>query len=233
MIGDRVDDRRCRTPANYIEQIAQLEGCYQPNDAARPLPPCPPRAALGLPEDAVVLCCFNQTYKLSPHMLDLWSRILADAPRTVLWMLAWNPHAKENLLRELAARGVAAGACRSSPTEARPGEPHRAAARGRPVSRHLALQRAHHRQRGAVGRRAGAHRAGPDLRVARRGQPRHGLRPGRPRLQESEDDYVAFATALANEPDTLRGIKAASRRQPLQRCRCSTPSAWRATWTRC
>jgi predicted O-linked N-acetylglucosamine transferase (SPINDLY family) len=106
-IGDRVTTPLAHA-AHYTEQIAQLDGCYQPNDAARPLPPCPPRSALGLPDDAVVLCCFNQTYKLSPHMLDLWARILADAPRSVLWMLAWNPHARENLLRELGARGVAA-----------------------------------------------------------------------------------------------------------------------------
>jgi predicted O-linked N-acetylglucosamine transferase (SPINDLY family) len=107
-IGDRVTTPLAHA-ANYSEHIAQLEGCYQPNDAARPLPPCPPRAELGLPEDAVVLCCFNQTYKLSPHMLDAWARILAVAPRTVLWMLAWNPHARANLLRELEARGVAPG----------------------------------------------------------------------------------------------------------------------------
>ncbi len=104
-IGDRVTTPMAHA-AHFTEHIAQLEGCYQPNDAARPLPPCPSRASLGLPEDAVVLCCFNQTYKLSPHMLDLWARILAGAPRTVLWMLAWNPHARANLLRELAARGV-------------------------------------------------------------------------------------------------------------------------------
>ena len=104
-IGDRVTTPLSHA-AHFTEHIAQLDGCYQPNDAARPLPPCPPRAALGLPDDAVVLCCFNQTYKLSPHMLDLWARILAGAPRAVLWMLAWNPHARENLLRELAARGV-------------------------------------------------------------------------------------------------------------------------------
>jgi predicted O-linked N-acetylglucosamine transferase (SPINDLY family) len=94
--------------ADFSEHIAQLPNCYQPNDNHRALPPCPPRAELGLPEDAVVLCCFNQTYKLSPGMLDLWARILAQAPRTVLWMLAWNPHAQANLLRELAARGVSA-----------------------------------------------------------------------------------------------------------------------------
>jgi predicted O-linked N-acetylglucosamine transferase (SPINDLY family) len=106
-IGDRVTTPLAHA-SHFTESIAQLDGCYQPNDAARPLPPCPPRSALGLPEDAVVLCCFNQTYKLSPHMLDLWSRILANAPRTVLWMLAWNPHAKANLVRELGERGVTA-----------------------------------------------------------------------------------------------------------------------------
>ncbi|MET0384044.1 MAG: tetratricopeptide repeat protein, partial [Burkholderiaceae bacterium] len=107
-IGDRITAPLAHA-ADFTERIAQLDGCYQPNDAARPLPPCPPRAALGLPEDAVVLCCFNQTYKLSPHMLDLWARILAGAPRAVLWMLAWNPHARENLLRELARRGIGPG----------------------------------------------------------------------------------------------------------------------------
>jgi predicted O-linked N-acetylglucosamine transferase (SPINDLY family) len=104
-IGDRITTPLAHA-SDFTEHLAQLEGCYQPNDAARPLPPCPPRASLGLPEDAVVLCCFNQTYKLSPSMLDLWARILAGAPRAVLWMLAWNPHARANLLRELGARGV-------------------------------------------------------------------------------------------------------------------------------
>jgi predicted O-linked N-acetylglucosamine transferase (SPINDLY family) len=92
--------------AHYSERIAQLPHSYQPNDRQRPLLPAPDRAALGLPANAVVLCCFNQAYKFSPHMLDLWAQILARAPRAVLWMLAWNPHAQANLTRELAARGV-------------------------------------------------------------------------------------------------------------------------------
>jgi predicted O-linked N-acetylglucosamine transferase (SPINDLY family) len=91
---------------HFSERIAQLPACYQPNDLRRVLPPRPSRAELGLPEDAVVLCCFNQTYKLSPAMLDLWVRILEQAPRAVLWMLAWNPHARANIQRELAQRGI-------------------------------------------------------------------------------------------------------------------------------
>ena len=114
-IGDRITTPLAHA-AHYSEHIAQLEGCYQPNDGARALPPCPPRSQIGLPDDAGVLCCFNQTYKLSPHMLDLWARILAGAPGTVLWMLAWTPHVRENLLRELAARGVAADRVFFAPT---------------------------------------------------------------------------------------------------------------------
>lgn len=91
----------------YSEHIAQLPHSYQPNDQHRPLPPAPSRASLGLPEDAVVLCCFNQTYKMSPHQLDLWAKILHGAPQAVLWMLAWNPQARDRLTAALAERGVA------------------------------------------------------------------------------------------------------------------------------
>ena len=205
MIGDRVTTPATHA-AHYTEQIAQLEGCYQPNDAARPLPPCPPRASLGLPDDAVVLCCFNQTYKLTPNMLDLWSRILAGAPRTVLWMLAWNPHAKENLLRELAARGVA---------------PERVFFADKlDLASHLARLRAadlfldtwpcnaHTTASEALW--AGV----PVLTVpgetfASRVAASLVTACGLAELAcRSEDDYVELATALANEPDTLRGIKA-------------------------
>ncbi len=205
MIGDRVTMPLSHA-ANYTEQIAQLDGCYQPNDAARPLPPCPSRAALGLPDDAVVLCCFNQTYKLSPRMLDLWARILAEAPRTVLWMLAWNPHAKANLLRELADRGVA---------------PERVFFAAKlELDNHIARLRAadlfldtwpcnaHTTASEAlwagvpvltVPGETFASRVAASL-VAACGLADLACR--------SEDDYVELATALANEPDTLRGIKA-------------------------
>ena len=203
-IGDRVTTPLAHA-AHYTEQIAQLDGCYQPNDAARPLPPCPARAELGLPDDAVVLCCFNQTYKLSPNMLDLWARILADAARSVLWMLAWNPHAKENLLRELAARGVA---------------PQRVFfAVKLDLASHIARLRsadlfldtwpcnAHTTASEALW--AGV----PVLTVpgptfASRVAASLVTAVGLPDLAcASEADYVALATGLANEPDTLRGIK--------------------------
>ena len=203
-IGDRVTAPLTHA-AHYTEQIAQLEGCYQPNDAARPLPPCPPRAALGLPDDAVVLCCFNQTYKLSPHMLDLWSRILADAPRTVLWMLAWNPHAKENLLRELAARGVAPERVFFADKLDLAG--HIARLRSADLFLDTWPCNAHTTASEALWAGVPVLTVpGPTFasRVAASLVSACGLADLACR---NEDDYVELATALANEPETLRGIK--------------------------
>jgi predicted O-linked N-acetylglucosamine transferase (SPINDLY family) len=94
---------------DFSERIAQLPWSYQPNDRHRVLPPRPARASVGLRDDAIVWCCFNQAYKISPAMLDLWARALRRVPNAVLWMLAWNPQAERNLLAELAKRGVGSG----------------------------------------------------------------------------------------------------------------------------
>lgn len=91
---------------HFSERIAQMPHSYQPNDSRRVLPAKPARAELGLPDDAVVLCTFNQTYKVSPEMADLWARILHAAPNTVLWQLNFNDQASANLVRQLQARGV-------------------------------------------------------------------------------------------------------------------------------
>ncbi len=92
--------------AHYSEHIAQMPHSYQPNDSHRVLPARPSRAEQGLPEDAIVLCSFNQIYKISPDVADVWARILRDAPRAVLWQVVWNEQAAANLVRELGARGV-------------------------------------------------------------------------------------------------------------------------------
>lgn len=93
--------------AHYTEHIAQMPASYQPNDSQRALPPAPPRAALGLPEQAVVLCCFNQSYKFSPAMVGLWVRILAATPASVLWLLSWNEHGQRHLVQAFGALGIA------------------------------------------------------------------------------------------------------------------------------
>jgi predicted O-linked N-acetylglucosamine transferase (SPINDLY family) len=92
--------------ADFSEKIAQMPVCYQPNDSRRPLPAAASRADAGLPQDAVVLCGFNQPYKISPAVFDSWCRILHEVPEAVLWLLEWNPQVRKNLEPEAIARGI-------------------------------------------------------------------------------------------------------------------------------
>jgi protein O-GlcNAc transferase len=60
-----------------------------------------------LPEAGFIFCCFNNNYKISPQIFDVWMRLLMACPGSVLWLLGDNPYAILNLRREAAARGVA------------------------------------------------------------------------------------------------------------------------------
>lgn len=91
----------------FNEKIVQLPHCYQPNDTKRPVSEeVPTRAECGLPEGAFVFCCFNNSYKLTPALFDIWMRLLITVPNSVLWLFEANRDVRENLSREAANRGV-------------------------------------------------------------------------------------------------------------------------------
>lgn len=94
----------------FQEKVARLPHCYQPNDRARLVPDrARQRTAFGLPEHGFVFCCFNNPYKITPKLFDVWMRLLRQVPDSVLWLLASNKQAAANLRREAERRGVAAG----------------------------------------------------------------------------------------------------------------------------
>ena len=90
----------------YTEKIVTLPHSYQCNDNKRAIGPAPSRHDAGLPEDGFVFCCFNANYKILPETFDLWMRILAATPGSVLWLLEASDTAVRNLRREAEARGV-------------------------------------------------------------------------------------------------------------------------------
>ena len=93
---------------HYTEKVVYLLNSYQCNDSRRYLPrSTSSRASAGLPEVGFVFCCFNNNYKISPRVFDVWMRLLKACPGSVLWLLADDPYAMLNLRRETAARGVA------------------------------------------------------------------------------------------------------------------------------
>ena len=92
---------------HYVEKVAYLPHCYQPNDAQRKISErIFSRSDLGLPASGFVFCCFNNAYKILPSTFDGWMRILQAVEGSVLWLLDHNPVATRNLQREAQSRGV-------------------------------------------------------------------------------------------------------------------------------
>ncbi len=97
------------TPASacgdYSESMACLPDSYQPH-GRRALPvPGPSRAAVGLPDEGIVFCCFNQAFKFTPEVFSIWCALLDGTPGSVLWLLA-DDRAEGNLRREAMQRGI-------------------------------------------------------------------------------------------------------------------------------
>ena len=92
--------------AHYSERLAQMPLCYQPNDSRRAVPQLQARAAWGLPEHALVLCGFHQSYKISQAVFDSWCRLLNALPDAVLWLLRWNANVQNALTTAAVARGI-------------------------------------------------------------------------------------------------------------------------------
>ena len=91
----------------YDEAIAWLPS-YQANDRRRPRPELlPGRAALGLPEQGVVYCCFNNPCKITPGQFATWAEILQAVPGSVLWVLDEDPQAAAHLRGHAAQAGLA------------------------------------------------------------------------------------------------------------------------------
>jgi protein O-GlcNAc transferase len=94
---------------HYSETLAWMPHCYQPNDPRQEIGIRPTRHEVGLPEQALVFCSFNQAYKLTPAIFTIWCRLLDAAPGSVLWLQQPNDGATaDNLRREAAHRGIAA-----------------------------------------------------------------------------------------------------------------------------
>lgn len=91
----------------YSEQVVHLPHSYQPNDSSRRIAQrTPSRTEVGLPDGAFVFCCFNNNYKITPAVYDIWMRLLQQTPNSVLWLFEGNAAARRNLSREARRRGV-------------------------------------------------------------------------------------------------------------------------------
>jgi protein O-GlcNAc transferase len=93
----------------FSERLVHLPGSYQVNDRKREVGSALSRGDCGLPAEGLVLCSFNNSYKITPVFFDIWMRLLRAVPGSVLWLLEANELVKGNLRSEAEKRGVDPG----------------------------------------------------------------------------------------------------------------------------
>jgi predicted O-linked N-acetylglucosamine transferase (SPINDLY family) len=104
-----VIDRFCLTNTNethFTEKPIVVEGSSVP--VLTPSADLTPanKTDYGLPEGAIILGCFNNIYKFSAELCEIWSRILKKNSQAVLWLLNDNQWATENIKRYFSGQGV-------------------------------------------------------------------------------------------------------------------------------
>jgi protein O-GlcNAc transferase len=89
------------------EKIVHLPDCFMPSDTTRAVAAeAPSRADEGLPTAGFVFCCFNNLVKIQRPAFDIWMRLLAAVPGSVLWLRAGDADAGARLAAEAQARGI-------------------------------------------------------------------------------------------------------------------------------
>lgn len=93
----------------YSEKIITLPNTYQINDRQRIISNKNyTRNEAGLPTNGFVYCSFNNNWKITPKVFDIWMRLLNESNESVLWLLNDNELAKYNLKIEATKRGISA-----------------------------------------------------------------------------------------------------------------------------
>ena len=92
---------------HYLEKLCRLPETYQCNNHQRLVASNGiTRAEERLPEDAIVFCSFNQSYKIDRLTFETWMEVLRGVPNSVLWLLYLGDEPERNLKKAAQELGV-------------------------------------------------------------------------------------------------------------------------------
>ena len=91
----------------FSEKIIYLPNSYQPSEKNRILSEkIITKQNLNLPVEDFIFCCFNTNKKILPNILKLWSEILNQIQKSVMWLMSSNNYAEKNLKKEFENKNI-------------------------------------------------------------------------------------------------------------------------------
>ncbi len=90
----------------FSEKPLYMPDVYQVSDRKRGVGAKPSRESCRLPPTGFVFCSFNNNYKFTPEVFDVWMNILRRVPSSVFLILSDNQWSEDNLRCEAENRGI-------------------------------------------------------------------------------------------------------------------------------
>lgn len=92
---------------HFSEKVIYMPNCYQVNMSNRFVSKISKsKSEHGLPENAFVFCCFNNTYKITQKVFNSWMKILKNVKGSILWLFENDKNAIKNLIKEAKKMGI-------------------------------------------------------------------------------------------------------------------------------
>ena len=106
IIGDKVLIPK-ENQKDYSEKVIYLPDSFMVNDFTKKISDkIFTKEELGLPIKSFVFCSFNNYYKITPKIFDVWMRLLKQVEGSVLWLTEGNLTGIKNLQKEANERGI-------------------------------------------------------------------------------------------------------------------------------
>ena len=92
---------------NYSEKVIYLNNCYQPNLDKREISNKKlKKSDFNLPENKLIYCNFNTSYKITPEIFKTWMEILKNVPDSIFWIYCNNERTETNLKVEAKSNDI-------------------------------------------------------------------------------------------------------------------------------
>ena len=91
----------------YSEKIIYMPNTFMPGDDTQKISEKNlKRKDFDIPDNAIIYCCFNKSYKITPDIFDIWINIINEVENSVLWLNISNDQARINIINYAKKKGL-------------------------------------------------------------------------------------------------------------------------------